>query len=184
MQGNLIMLTVITFLHDLFTVVWVGGLITTGIAVLPAVKKQFGMSPQTRQLMQAVQRKLRVMVYISIVGLFATGMLMLRRNPQFHGLLTWDDSYSTILALKHLLVILMVAIALMRSLVVGRIQVQPGASVDGPPQGVGSPKQKVASRKDKISALLLLINIILGIGVLLFSAAAAALSAHGGKLPI
>ena len=55
MQGNLIVFTGVTFLHDLFTVVWIGGLIVTGLFVLPAAKKLFGMSPQTRQFIQAVQ---------------------------------------------------------------------------------------------------------------------------------
>lgn len=66
MQGNVLMFTFVTFLHDLFTAVWIGGLIATGAVVLPAAKKLFGMGPQTWRLMQAVQRRLRVLVYISM----------------------------------------------------------------------------------------------------------------------
>ena len=188
MQGNLIIFTGVTFLHDLFTAVWIGGLIVTGLVVLPAAKKLFGMSPQTRQLMQAVQRRLRVLVYVSIIGLIITGVLMSQRSPQFQGLLSWSNSYSVILALKHLLVILMVLIALVRSLVFGRVKMpaagQQGAGVDGPASGADSPKQGAASRKDRVGALLLLVNIVLGIGVLMLSAAAAAIAAQGGNLPL
>ena len=98
-------------------------MIATGFAVLPAAKKQLGLGPQTRQFMQAFQRKLKVLVYISIVGLVVTGVLMSSRSSQFQGLLTWSSPYSVILALKHLLAILMIVIALVRSLVFGRVKV-------------------------------------------------------------
>ena len=37
----------VTFLHDLFTAVWVGGLIALGLVVLPAARTAFGIAPQT-----------------------------------------------------------------------------------------------------------------------------------------
>lgn len=180
MQANLFVLTGVIFLHDLFTAVWIGGLIATGLAVLPAAKNLFGMSPQTRQIMQAVQRRLRVLVYVSIVGLIVTGMLMSRRSPQMQGLFSFANSYSAILASKHLLVILMVAIALVRSLVFGRATAatvaQKGTREAGvAPEAAGS-KPSTPSVKDRVSVLLLLVNIVLGIGVLVLSAAAAVLN--------
>jgi len=33
---------IVTFLHDLFTAVWIGGVITLGITVLPSAKKVLG----------------------------------------------------------------------------------------------------------------------------------------------
>jgi uncharacterized membrane protein len=188
MQVNLFVFAGVTFLHDLFTAVWIGGLIATGIAVLPAAKSLFGLSFQTRQLMRAVQRRLRVLVYVSIVGLIITGALMSRRSPQFQGLLSFSNPYSVILALKHLLVIIMVAVALVRSMVFSRVAAssggQPVTGADGAAHTAGVPKQSEASAKDRVSVLLLLLNIILGIGVLVLSAAAAALAAQGGKLPL
>ena len=86
------------------------------------------------------------------------------------------------------MVILMVLIALVRSLVFGRVKAPPagqqGAGVDGRASGADSPKQGAASRKDRVAALLLLVNIVLGIGILLLSAAAAVIAAQGGKLPL
>ena len=83
LAGKLIVFTVVTFLHNLFTAVWIEGLVVTGIAALPAVRKLFGMSPQTQVFIQALQRRLWVLVYISIVVLIVTGALMTRRNPSF-----------------------------------------------------------------------------------------------------
>ncbi len=42
MPEKTIVFALITFLHDLFTAVWIGGLITLGLTVLPSVKKSLG----------------------------------------------------------------------------------------------------------------------------------------------
>jgi len=181
MEGKLIIFTGITFLHDLFTAVWTGGLIVTGIAVLPALKRVFGMSPQTRAVMQALQSKLRVLVYISIAGLIITGVLMSRRSPHFRGLLSWGNTYSAVLALKHLLVLAMVGIALVRSLAFGHAPASP-AHGRGSPASTGATQVPV-STWERVSMRLLLFNMALGIVVLLLSAASSVLSVAAGRLP-
>lgn len=45
----------VTFLHDPFTAIWIGGLIVIGVTILPAAMKVLGKDPQTRQLMDTVQ---------------------------------------------------------------------------------------------------------------------------------
>lgn len=39
MPTKTIVFGLITFLHDLFTAAWIGGLITLGLTVMPSVKK-------------------------------------------------------------------------------------------------------------------------------------------------
>jgi putative copper export protein len=149
----------VTFLHDLFTAVWIGGLITLGITVLPAAKQVLGMGPQTKKLMDTIQKRLSVLVYVSIVGLVLTGMLQARRSPAFQGLFSFGNTYSTVLTLKHILVVVMVGVALYRSLVLGR------------QSGPSTPSQ------EKLSGVLLYLNILLGIAVLLLSGFSAAFGA-------
>lgn len=148
----------ITFLHDLFTVVWIGGLITLGLVVLPSAKAVFGPGPQTKKLMQRIQKRLSPLVYVSIVGLLVTGLLLAQRTPSFQGLFHFGNPYSLVLALKHILVLAMILVTLYRSLVLGR-QAEPR-----------SPAQ------EKMNVVLLLINMILGIAVLLLSGFSAALA--------
>ncbi len=152
------MFAIITFLHDLFTAVWVGGVITLGITVLPSAKKVRGLGPQTKKLMDAIQKRLSVLVYVSIVGLLLTGLLQANRNPAFQGLFSFGNSYSTVLTIKHILVLAMVAVALYRSLVLGRRS------------GPSTPSQ------EKLKAGLLFLNIILGVAILLLSGFSAALA--------
>ncbi|MDF1515690.1 MAG: CopD family protein [Anaerolineae bacterium] len=158
MPTKTIVFALVTFLHDLFTAVWIGGLITLGLSVIPTAKKVLGKGPQTKKLVDAFQKRLSVLVYVSIVGLLLTGVLQANRSTEFQGLLHFGNAYSTVLSVKHILVVAMVGIALYRSLVLGR-QRKPSSS---------SP--------EKLSAGLLLTNIILGITVLLPSGFCAALA--------
>ncbi len=157
MEGNLAAVTLVTFFHNLFTAVWIGGMISLGLAALPAARSALGKSLQARALIGALQKRQSLLAYLSMAGLALTGVLLARRADQFAGLLTFSGTYSTVLSLKHLLTAAMVAIALYRSLGLGR------------KAGALSPTQ------EKLNAGLLIANIALGIGVLLLSALLAAL---------
>ena len=156
MLNNTIFIALITFLHDLFTAIWIGGLITFGLTVMPSAKKIFGKGPETKKLMDAIQKRHSVWVYVSIAGLVLTGILQARGSPAFQGLFSFGNAYSTVLAIKHILVITMIAIALYRS-VLGRAGVKPEPA------------------KEKLKASLLIINIVLGVAILLASGFNAAL---------
>ncbi len=149
----------VLFLHNLFTAIWVGGLITLGVTVLPSAKRVLGMGPETKRLMDTIQRRLSVLVYISIVGLILTGLLLSNRSPSFLGLFNFGNAYSAVLSVKHILTLLMIVVALYRSLALGR---------SGRPP---TPTQ------EKVKAGLLFLNIGLSVVVLLLSAVCTALSA-------
>jgi len=148
----------VLFLHNLFTVVWVGGLITLGVVVLPVTSKALGKGPKTKELIDKIQNRLSAFVYISMLGLLGTGMLLANRAPQFEGLFSFANSYSTVLAIKHIAVILMVIIALGR-----RIALKQRGD-------------KLQPRRRKAGLGMLYANVLLGIVVLLLSAMSAVLS--------
>ena len=105
---NQAVFAIVVFLHDLFTAVWIGGLITLGIVVLPSAKKVLGMGPETMKLMNAIQKRLSVLVYVSIVGLVLTGAVLANRSSAFQGLFMFGSTYSVVLSLKHILVLVMI----------------------------------------------------------------------------
>ena len=155
MSAQTIIFALVTFLHDLFTVVWIGGLITLGLSVMPSIKKVLGKGPQTKKLMDAIQKRYSVWVYISLVGLVLTGLLQANRAPAFQGFFSFGNAYSAVLAIKHILVLAMIAIALYRSLALG---------------STSTPAE------EKLKARLLMLNIVLGVSILLLSGFSAALS--------
>jgi putative copper export protein len=154
-----IALTLNTFLHDLLTAVWIGGLIVIGITVMPSARQALGKSPQMKQLMDAIQKRQSVLVYVSITGLLVTGVIQAKQTAAFQGLFRVGNAYSAALTIKHILVLVMIAIALYRSLVLGR-------------EG-----KQTTPDQEKLRVRLLFLNIILGIAVLLASSYTAALSA-------
>jgi uncharacterized membrane protein len=158
MMPRQIVYALITFLHDLFTVAWLGGLITLALAVMPALRTTLGMGPQSKKLMDAIQARLSPLIYVSMAGLVITGLLLSQQATFFRGLFSVDNTYSLVLAIKHILVLAMIVIGIYRSRVIDR-RSQPGDP---------------ATMKAK--ARLLMVNLLLGILVLLLSGLSAALS--------
>lgn len=154
---NEIVFALVTFLHDLFTVIWIGGLFTLGLIVLPTARQVFGPGPDTKRLMASIQKRLSKFICVSIVGLIVTGVLLSRSNPSFQGLFSFANSYSTALGLKHIAVIAMIIIMLYRSLVLGR------------------KKSPLTPSQEKLSVALLFANLVIGIVVLLLSGFTAAM---------
>ncbi len=141
----------IGFLHNLFTVLWVGGLVMVVISLLPAIKQAGFDEQQTRVLMNALMRRHRIWVYISIVGLFVTGIMQARLSPSFNGLMKFDTFYGALTSLKHILTFLMIIIAVYRSVVMAK--------------KLEAAKPKMLAR----SFMLIKVNAGLGVMVLLLS---------------
>jgi putative copper export protein len=159
MPPKQIVFALVTFLHDLFTAVWIGGLVTLALSVLPSARAVLGMGPEAKELMNTIQKRLSPIVYVSIVGLIVTGLLLSQRSPGFQGLFSFGSVYATVLSLKHALVVFMVGVTLYQSLVLGRS----GAATN--------------PRQEKLKVGLLLVNVVLGVAVLLLSGFGVALGA-------
>ena len=155
MPTKTIVFALVTFLHDLLTAAWIGGLIALGLTVMPSVKKILGKGPETKKLMDAIQKRHSVIVYVSMTGLVLTGLLQANRTSVYLGLFSFGNTYSAILAVKHILVLTMIAIAVYRSLALAK---------------ASTPAQ------EKLKATLLILNIVFGVGILLLSGFTAALS--------
>ena len=69
----------ISFFHDTFTALWIGGMLALAFTVLPAIRKVLGKSKETQKLNTLIKKKLSILTYISIVGLIITGLFMSRR---------------------------------------------------------------------------------------------------------
>lgn len=105
-----------SFLHNLFTVIWMGGMIVTALVFLPAVKDALGVGPQVKKVMTTFQKRQSVWVYVSMAGLILTGLLMTKHSPEFEALFSFGNAYSTVLSIKHILVVIMIGISLYRAL--------------------------------------------------------------------
>lgn len=150
MNPQLLLPTLISTLHNLFTAIWIGGMIVLAFTFLPALKKS-SLDGKTRMpIALAAQKRLRMLAIISMVGLAITGMLLTRRGPA-GGLFQFDTPYGTALSVKHILMILMVLTAVARTGINRKLAAKP------------------APQTEKASAALLLLNILFGVAVLFLS---------------
>ncbi len=154
---NLIVIGSVKFFHDLFTTMWIGGMIIMLLVIMPTVKKQIGQGPEGKQFLKTVKTRLSILTYISMIGLLVTGLLLSNRSPLFVGLFDTSTQYSLLLTMKHIIIALMVIISLVRSLGIQRMNIQ-------------------GQKEQKLGAVLLIINVILGVSVLLVSGLLAAQS--------
>lgn len=157
MTAKIIVFALVSFFHDLFTAVWMGGLIVTALSFMPSVKEALGAGPQVKKVMTIFQKRQSVWVYVSMAGLILTGLLMTNRSPEYEALFSFGNAYSAMLSIKHILVLAMIGISLYRALVLGRARA-------------------MTPEKERLNVRLLLINAGLAVTVLLVSGFVAALA--------
>ncbi len=146
-----IVFPIIRFLHNLFTAVWIGGLILLPLVILPAIKKNPKIQ-EPKMVIRTIQNRLKVPAIISMIGLALTGLLLSRRTPGFSGLFDFSNQYMRLLSIKHILMIVMVILALTRLTLNKKNEKQPNPKLE------------------KISMLVLVINAIFALAVLFLSA--------------
>jgi len=128
------------------------------LTIFPSIRKEI----RDQEIQGKVINKILILqskwVYIGIIVLAISGMFMTRSSGQAKGLFNFSNSYSSILSIKHILVILISVIALVRSIVFRDVAIS---------------KDKT---KKKISMALLLINAFLGTVILALSSINAVIS--------
>ena len=98
------------WLHMLATVVWIGGLVSLVILVLPAAKRV--LEPEVfAQFLEALQRRLDPLGWLSLSVLLATGLIQMSANPNYDGFLNFSNRWATSILIKHVLFIGMIAVS-------------------------------------------------------------------------
>ncbi|MCD4751573.1 MAG: hypothetical protein K8R40_00695 [Anaerolineaceae bacterium] len=152
MNPQLIMGTVMTFLHDLFTAVWIGGLFVLLFSTLPGLKKAGLDMKVTQKTALLIQKRMQPFVIASIIGIILTGILLSRSSGQVNGFFSFSSRYTTVLSIKHIFSILMILLAATRTVVLNKS------------------KNAQSKKLGKISAACLVANLTSGIIVLFLSA--------------
>lgn len=123
MPTQMILMNVIRFLHNLFTALWIGGMMVMAIAVLPGVRKNPKIS-EPWPVIEGIQARLRPVAWVSMAGLAITGLLLGRSSKSFTGLFSFGSTYMTALSIKHILIVLMVILAIVRLSINKRIKTE------------------------------------------------------------
>lgn len=143
--------SVVRSLHNIFTSIWIGGMLVMVITFLPTIRKEIKDMKLQGSVIDKIMSRHSKWVYFGAVFLAASGMLMARLSGQTSGLFNFASTYGTILSIKHILVILITVIALVRSIAF---------------KNAASSKYK---SKKKMSMALLMVNTFLGTVILVLS---------------
>lgn len=160
---ELILLSVVNWLHLLATVAWIGGMAYNLLVLLPVAGKTLE-PPLVGKLMDAVVERFRILVYISIVILIATGFVMQFLDKNYVGF-TLGDFWTLIIIIKHIftLAFIIIGIYLLEGLRPKILKLAPkGPSPD-------------FARLQKLQLNLAFTNLIIGMIILLLTGIAAAI---------
>ncbi len=123
MTVQMFVMSGVRFLHNLFTALWIGGMLTMAIAVLPGVRK----NPKVGEpwaVIEGIQSRINPVAWVSMVGLVLTGLLLGRASKNFTGLFSFGTVYMTALSIKHILIALMLVLAVVRLFINKRVRAE------------------------------------------------------------
>ena len=109
-------LAVSLFFHIIATVVWIGGLILTVLLVWPEVTRALQENAALYSVLSRLRRRFTVYGNLALAVLIATGMFQMAADENYDGILQFDNVWSRVLLVKHIVIVLMVACGLVLQL--------------------------------------------------------------------
>lgn len=102
---------ILDFLHLMATIAWIGGMFFNFLVVMPTVAK--ALDPQTTgKFMGMLFKRVRVVVYISLIILFVTGIPMKIANEFYVSVISFGNNWELIGFVKHVFVAILALMAI------------------------------------------------------------------------
>ncbi len=149
-MNRLMVGSLVRTLHNVFTVIWLGGIFTSAISLIPTLKTLGKGSELQEKLLKEFAKKQRRWVYISFVVLAITGIMLSKRDGRSSGLFDFSNKYAVLLSVKHIFVFLMMVLSVVRA----KLLIQ---------------KERLKKIHMKASFVILFVNVLLALGILFIS---------------
>lgn len=95
------------FVHLVATSLWIGGLLVTTILVWPAIRRVLQESPALAAFLGGLRKRFYPISNLSLVALIVTGLFQMTADPNYEGFLAFDNTWSVVLLLKHIVIVVM-----------------------------------------------------------------------------
>ena len=95
------------FAHLTATAFWIGGLLITMLLVWPAVRRSLENTPAVYRLLSNLRRRFYPISNLALVALIVTGLFQMTADPNYDGFLNFDNTWSKVMLVKHIVVGLM-----------------------------------------------------------------------------
>ncbi len=153
------------FFHLIATVVWIGGLVTMTVMVWPETRRTLADNPAMLELLTRLRKRFVPLSNFSLVVLVITGFIQMSGDPNYDGVLQFDNEWSRVILLKHIAIIGMVTCGLILQLGVTPALERVGFLLE---RGKGDRAEWERLRRREVR--LTWINVGLGVLVLAFTA--------------
>ncbi|MBZ0293380.1 MAG: CopD family protein [Anaerolineae bacterium] len=90
------------FFHLIATVVWIGGLVTMVILVWPETRRLLDANPALHGLLTRIRKRFFSLTNFSLAVLIVTGLVQMTADPNYDGVLQFDNEWSKVILLKHI----------------------------------------------------------------------------------
>jgi len=106
-SGDLILLSVVSWLHLVATVVWLGAMVTNILVLVPTAREV--LEPQVMgRFLGSFMKRFRPIVYVSITALTITGGIMTLLNKLYLGAFAIGNLWTQLLVVKHILIVILI----------------------------------------------------------------------------
>ena len=101
------------FFHLTATTIWIGGLLITMFLVWPAMRRVLEGSPAIIQLLSRLRRRFYPISNLALMTLIVTGLFQMTASQYYDGFMTFDNTWSKIMLVKHIVIVLMAVAGLL-----------------------------------------------------------------------
>lgn len=93
------------FVHLSATAIWIGGILITMLLVWPSVRRSLQESPALYSTLSQLRTRFYPISNLCLVALIVTGLFQMTADPNYNGLLTFDNTWTQIMLAKHLVIV-------------------------------------------------------------------------------
>jgi len=105
-------LAISLFFHILATVLWIGGILIITLLVIPEVNRILADQPSLYQVLLRLRKRFAPISNLALVVLITTGLFQMTADPNYDGLMQFNNTWSQVMLVKHILIVIMALVGL------------------------------------------------------------------------
>ena len=95
------------FFHIAATAIWIGGILLITFLVVPELNQALAGQPALYRILTRLRKRFTIVGNLALAVLIVTGLLQMSADPNYEGLLRFNNRWSQALLIKHVLIIVM-----------------------------------------------------------------------------
>ncbi len=92
------------FFHLIATIIWVGGLATLTLLVVPEARRVLAGNPALDRFFGRLRTRFLPLTHFSLVVLIVTGLIQMTADSNYRGVLQFTNTWTRVILLKHVAV--------------------------------------------------------------------------------